>query len=832
MAEAQSTIELIFNAVDNASKVTSSVSQGLASLNATVTNIATPIAGLTEKFLAMEASALALGTALVTLAVDQAGKFQSSFQFITTLFESSGEAAQKFRKDILDYASGSTQSLESITAALQTAIGQGISYSDSLKLLADAEKLAVAQGGSLDDTTKLLVSTLNAYGKGIDEAGKFSDYFSVTIRDGAISIADLSQGLSQITPIAAQVGMGVDQVGAALAVLTQSGVPASQAIMAVRDVISNIVDPTHEAAGAAKDLNINFGATALQSKGLSGVLEDVRTATHGNVEAMAKLFTTDEALKGALILVAKEGKNFKTELQAMAEATGATNAAFDKMAGTFEQGSTRIKNAVTVALINIGTPLLDEWNQLSQSLATIFKTIGTSFDSGALHPIGVAIEALAKDLTKAIGDIATNLPAALAKADLSGFTGAIDLLRAALQQALGAMDLTTPQGLAKAITALRTGFKELTQFSIGVLQALGPLLGKLAALGEAVLALDPSKLDFAATVGGWSIAFIALSPVINTALLAVQTFGGAGGTALRAFGAELTALGTVLSSGGLAAALGQAGIAGAVGVLAFELTKLTGLDQVLNDILAPDALFGKGATLGTALYDLAEKLGLVGSTAEKSAPQIKILPPYFQEQTAAAHETATAINRWLDSQEAGAKKVGDTKAEIAQLTTYFRNLGYAYDENTGKLSKLQLGWNEAGKDVYALSDKIKISGDVMSQAGNQTGILATALSGVSMSYSQIGGGTVKATGAFKAVGESAKTQAEKVEEATKKAQEYKMKMEEIASNERIKLIEATVSLKVEGLKADAERVKAVFSSIDNTVKSTGDLIGSLWGKCS
>lgn len=55
-------------------------------------------------------------------------------------------------------------------------------------------------------------------------------------------------------------------------------------------------------------------------------------------------------------------------------------------------------------------------------------------------------------------------------------------------------------------------------------------------------------------------------------------------------------------------------------------------------------------------------------------------------------------------------------------------------------------------------------------------------------------------------------------------------MEEIASNERIRTIEASVSLKTAQLETDAERVKALFASIDNTISNTGDLLGSLFGQ--
>jgi hypothetical protein len=71
--------------------------------------------------------------------------------------------------------------------------------------------------------------------------------------------------------------------------------------------------------------------------------------------------------------------------------------------------------------------------------------------------------------------------------------------------------------------------------------------------------------------------------------------------------------------------------------------------------------------------------------------------------------------------------------------------------------------------------------------------------------------------------------AEKTKEMTKETNDFLVKMEEIASNERIKSIEAKVSLNIAEMETDAERVKAAFESIDNSINSTGDLLGSLFG---
>jgi len=73
---------------------------------------------------------------------------------------------------------------------------------------------------------------------------------------------------------------------------------------------------------------------------------------------------------------------------------------------------------------------------------------------------------------------------------------------------------------------------------------------------------------------------------------------------------------------------------------------------------------------------------------------------------------------------------------------------------------------------------------------------------------------------------------QKSTEASKKAEEQATKtaieLERIASNERIKNIEAVVSLNVAGIEADAERAVAIIETINTAIESTGDLLGGLF----
>lgn len=69
-------------------------------------------------------------------------------------------------------------------------------------------------------------------------------------------------------------------------------------------------------------------------------------------------------------------------------------------------------------------------------------------------------------------------------------------------------------------------------------------------------------------------------------------------------------------------------------------------------------------------------------------------------------------------------------------------------------------------------------------------------------------------------------------ESEKAANDYAAKLEDIASNERIKFIEARVKLDIAEAQANAQIITATFGSLGDTFKSTGDVISSVFGAIS
>ena len=75
-------------------------------------------------------------------------------------------------------------------------------------------------------------------------------------------------------------------------------------------------------------------------------------------------------------------------------------------------------------------------------------------------------------------------------------------------------------------------------------------------------------------------------------------------------------------------------------------------------------------------------------------------------------------------------------------------------------------------------------------------------------------------------------QAKEAEKARDKAQQYALELEKLASNERIKNIEARVTLNVTEVQEQTKRIQAAFESLDNTVTSTADVINKAFGALS
>lgn len=396
-------------------------------------------------------------------AVRSARAFGRSMAEVSTLLDNTN-TIPRLSEDVRALAEQFGQAPVEEAKALYSVISAGFSETaESVGVLTAANKLAV--GGVTDVATAAtgLVSVLNAYG---DEAGTVtdvSDALFVAMRAGQTTIPELANALGQVSPVAANAGVSLEEMLAAVSALTKGGQSTRIAVTGLRGILQAVLVPSKEASDAAERLGLNFSAAGIEADGFQGFLRRVTEATRGNTDVLADLFPGVEALVPILSLAGNQADDFAAILASMNERMGETERAVDKMVDTADM-------------------------RLAQMQATL-TNFGIDFGNEVLVRVIPAVEALNNNLKEVVGTLKA-LGLGLVALGLVKFTRIVWGLYAAWRAASFAF-AATPWGAV--IVGLTTGAALLYEYTINTgdaADATDELTGSLNRSIETTRALE------------------------------------------------------------------------------------------------------------------------------------------------------------------------------------------------------------------------------------------------------------------------------------------------------------------------------------------------------
>lgn len=290
----------------------------------------------------------------------KAVKFQEGMANVMTLLPGAGqEIENELTSVIRDLQTELGITSEKSLPAMYQAISAGVPQNNVGEFLETAAKAAV--GGSIDLELAVdgLTSVVNAYGSDVIDVATASDVLFTTVRLGKTDMQELSSSLSQVTPLAAAAGVGIDQVGAAIATLTAGGTQTSVATTQLRQMFSELGKDTTVVAQAFKTVSgqsfpefIKSGKTVEDALSLLNDYADEAGTTINN------LFGSVEAGSAALVLTGSGADMFSSSLEQMAESAGATEDAFQTMDNTVSRRMEKIGVKINSFMERIGEKIL------------------------------------------------------------------------------------------------------------------------------------------------------------------------------------------------------------------------------------------------------------------------------------------------------------------------------------------------------------------------------------------------------------------------------------------------------------------------------------------
>ena len=342
---------------------TSDLNRGLSQASRDISGFSRASSSLAH---AARVGMLALGTAAIAAGgtiVGAIGKGLAEFkgfekgmsEVFTLLPKASDQAMGEMTKDVKAFSKEFGVLPEQTIPALYQALSAGVPEDNVFEFLEVAQKAARGGVTELETAVDGISSVINAYGREVISATEASDLMFTAVRLGKTTMDELSASLFQVNPTAAALGIGFDQVTAAMATMTSQGVPTRVAATQLRQML---VDLSKEGQVAAENFERIAGKSFREFVKEGGTVNDAlvlmdQYATDNN-SSLQDMFGSVEAGQGALALGGQNADAYAEALAEMGAAAGATEEAYSKMADDMQVSLDRLRAAFDVLKINIG----------------------------------------------------------------------------------------------------------------------------------------------------------------------------------------------------------------------------------------------------------------------------------------------------------------------------------------------------------------------------------------------------------------------------------------------------------------------------------------------
>lgn len=325
-------------------------------------------AGLDESKRSFDGLKTATVAGLATMGVAFAGvagfasklamDFDAGMREVNTLVNLSEQELSDLNTSVLRLSQDLGVDAVQSSKALYEAISAGVPAENALTFLEIATKAAI--GGVTDTATVVdgLSTVLNAFHLPASQAQLIADQMFTTVKLGKVTMDELAGTLSNVAGIAASVGVDFGSVAAAIATLTKQGIPAAQATTQLRQVMVEMIKPGKDLAKAIEATGFESGKALIAAHGLQGGLQILREAVEKSGGSFDTTFGSVEALSAALGLTGTNAEMASSDLEAVANAAGASEKAFEEMNKSSLRQFETLKFRLLGVLTELGMVLL------------------------------------------------------------------------------------------------------------------------------------------------------------------------------------------------------------------------------------------------------------------------------------------------------------------------------------------------------------------------------------------------------------------------------------------------------------------------------------------
>lgn len=324
----------------------------------------------------------AIAAAAVGIAVKKFADFDQAMSNVKAVTQESTENMALLRDAALDAGGATIYTATEAANAIEELGKAGLSTADILGgALAGALSLAASGQLEVARAAEITATTLKQFNLDGSQSGHVADVLSAGAGKALGSVEDLAQGLKFVGPVAASMGVSLEETTGALALFADQGIIGEQAGTSLRGAISSLVSPSAEASKELDRLNVSlFDAdnNFIGVAGTAGALSDAYSEMdEKSRSASLGIIFGNQQLTAARILFESGAGAVEEYTAAVDDAGYAAQVArdrLDNLTGDVE----KLGGAFDSALIKSGSAANDVLRTLVQTATFFVDAIGNA----------------------------------------------------------------------------------------------------------------------------------------------------------------------------------------------------------------------------------------------------------------------------------------------------------------------------------------------------------------------------------------------------------------------------------------------------------------------
>jgi TP901 family phage tail tape measure protein len=181
---------------------------------------------------------------------------------------------------------------ESLFSAIDAAEGMqvlaraGFNTREVLDSIGPVMNLAIADNLELAESADYVIAALRSFNFSTSEARRVTDIMAMGASKASMSVSDLAEAFKYVAPVAAGMGISIEETVAAIGLLSDSGIRGSMAGTTLRRAFSELISPTAKSAKILEGLGVNAVTASGKLRPFANILQDLKSAGMTAAQAM------------------------------------------------------------------------------------------------------------------------------------------------------------------------------------------------------------------------------------------------------------------------------------------------------------------------------------------------------------------------------------------------------------------------------------------------------------------------------------------------------------------------------------------------------------------